>query len=158
MRSGKGIWGDEAWSYAGNGGCVAEGNACNGDIIVIKARRCVKKSEKRCVKKSAKHGEEVLLALQSLPLGPGRANVGIYFKEIDTEMDPTSLASGWSGPYRLSQKESAYSTMLQLSDGRIALFWEESPNADYSGYELCYRALNLEDISGGLYTARNCYQ
>lgn len=142
--SGEGVWGEPAWSYAGNMGCAAKENACNGELIVVKARRGTKWTGR---------GEEVLLALQSLPLGPGRANVGIYFKEINTEMDPASLASGWSGPYRLSEKESAYSAMIQLSDGRIALFWEEGPNADGSGYDLCYRALSLSQISGGLYRA-----
>lgn len=149
--SGEGVWGEPAWSYEGNMGCAAKENACNGELIVVKARRCAKESRRGT--KGEGRREEVLLALQSLPLGPGRANVGIYFKEINTEMDPASLASGWSGPYRLSEKESAYSAMIQLSDGRIALFWEEGPNADCSGYGLCYSALSLSQISGGLYRA-----
>ena len=42
---------------------------------------------------------EMYLALQSVPLGPGRSNVGVYYKELaslEDLKDPATFAANWN--------------------------------------------------------------
>ena len=48
----------------------------------------------------------------------------------------------------MSDTGSAYSTMTLQKDGRIGFFYEEEPGY----YQMIYRALTLEDITGGAWT------
>ena len=90
--------------------------------------------------------------MQSVPLGAGRRNVGSWYREIPEDViDPEKLASGWSGPYQVSEDDSAYSTMIFQSDGLIGFFYEEHLNADITGYDMVYEPLSVETITGGLY-------
>lgn len=139
--SGEGTWGEAEFSGAGNNGCTALENACNGEILIVPSVRTDDKTS-------------VSLALQSVPLGKGRSNVGIYFKELPADagsVTPASFASGWEGPYQVSYTSSAYSTMVLQSDGRIAFFYEETLNADETGYDLVYTALPVPVITSGKY-------
>ncbi|MGN0194982.1 MAG: sialidase family protein [Candidatus Cryptobacteroides sp.] len=142
VASGSGTWAEPAYSGEENDGCTAVENACNGEVLSIRARRTA-------------DGADVWLLLQSVPLGPDRSNVGIYYKEIPEDVSlltPESLAASWDGPYAVSDKTSAYSTMVLQSDGTIGFFYEESINAEGSGYDLVYKPLQLGDITSGLYT------
>lgn len=139
--SGEGTWGKPAFSCAENNGCAALENSCNGEILIIPA---VRKADKA----------EVLIALQSVPLGPGRTNVGIYYREIPEDVQgitPKSFASGWSTPYQVSADESAYSTMVPLKNGSIGFYFEETLKDSGTGYDMVYTELSLETITGGLY-------
>lgn len=141
----EGSWGKVVASNEVEGGIIARENACNGEVLLLPARRTA-------------DGKKVMLALHSVPLGPGRANVGIYFKELGSGSSKGSkaigcakcFAAGWSLGLQVSEQNSAYSTMIPQSDGRIAFFWEEGP----TGYEMAYRGLSLEEITGGKYAAR----
>jgi sialidase-1 len=122
-------------------------NACNGEFILVSSRR-------------VKNRANVLLALQSVPLGPGRTNVGIYWKELPVSMSdlescrnltPEQLASDWDGHFQVTSLPSAYSTMVQLQDGRIAFAWEEKIK-DIE-YTMKFDILTLQEITSGLYEA-----
>ena len=139
VAAGTGSWANAAFSGADNHGCTAVGNACNGEILIVPARRIADRAKVR-------------LALQSVPLGEGRRNVGIWYREIPEDViDPEELAAGWSGPYQVSEDDSAYSTMILQSDGMIGFFYEEHLNADITGYDMVYEPLSVETITGGLY-------
>lgn len=140
--SGEGKWGESCFSGAENNGCTAVSNACNGELLVLPAVRTADM-------------KEVSLALQSVPLGPERRNVGIYYKEVSDGMTPEGLASDWSGPYQVSNKPSAYSTMIPLRNGRIAFYYEESDDPWPRGYDMVFRELSLDTITGGTYRMNN---
>lgn len=132
-----GQWGDAVSTQDFNGGIVAKENACNGEILILPAR-------------TAK-GRKVTLALHSVPLGPGRTNVGIYYRELAAPLGcQRCLSAGWTLGLQVSHKQSAYSTMIQQADGRIAFFWEEESTKG-GGYEMEYRPLTLEEITNGQY-------
>lgn len=138
VEDGDGSWAEPAFSGAENGGCTAVANACNGEILMVPARRC-------------EDGRKVTLALQSVPLGPERRAVGIYFKEIAGVVGPDALAAGWCGPFRVTEKPSAYSTMLMLDGGDIAFYYEESEDPWPRGYDMVFKVLPLEEITDGKY-------
>ncbi len=142
VSNGAGRWEEAAFSGKINNGCTAVENSCNGEILIVRATR--KDDEKK-----------VDLAFQSVPLGPGRANVGIWYKELPSDtasITSVSLAADWKGPYQISEEKSAYSTMVQQSDGLIGFFYEETENADRSGYNLVYMAIPIDSISCDRYT------
>lgn len=139
-KNATGTWETEA-VHSGNvaGGVKAEKNSTNGEILIIEA-----------LDKAT--GKKVPLALQSVPLGPGRANVGVYYKALrsaDDYANAKDFAKGWSGPFQVSTIGSAYSTMVQQRDGRIAFFYEEETYGDGLCYTNMYRPLTLEQITGG---------
>ena len=91
-----------------------------------------------------------------MPLGPGRTNVGIYYKVLDSPASfasPEAIAANWSGPYQVTDLKSAYSTMTLLTDGSIGFFYEEETHCttEGGGYSLIYRNLTIEEITGGKY-------
>lgn len=135
----EGTWGTFATSNASNKGVAAEGNSCNGEIMIVPA---IRKAD----------GEKLYVALQSVPFGPGRTNVGIYWKVLDEETDfntPANFARQWDGSVQSSFIGSAYSTMCMQADGRIAFFYEESTyGVDYT---LLYRPYTLEQLTDSLY-------
>lgn len=143
VASGAGQWGPVSGSGKRSNGCVAIDNSCNGEILIVPAVR-------------QEDGKEVFLALQSVPLGPYRANVGIYYKELPEDIwsiTPRILAMDWEKPYQVSYTTSAYSTMLLLKNGNIAIYYEENENRNCKGgYDMIYKELSLETITDGRYT------
>ncbi len=139
-----GSWGSMATSNSANGGVVAQGNSCNGEIMMVPVVR-------------NEDNKEMWLALQSLPFGNGRANVGIYYKELETESDyntPANFAREWDGRHQASYLASAYSTMCFQKDSTIAFLYEEDTygiNA-YGGYNIMYKNYSIEQITNGKYT------
>ena len=136
-RRAEGAWTGVVDSQQVPGGISNESNACNGEILIVDAI-------------SAKTGKRAVLALQSLPAGPGRSNVTIYYKDITdkaTYADARAFASDWQGSYQVTQKLSAYSTMTQQQDGRIAFLYEEEPG----DYQIVYVPLSINTITGGKY-------
>lgn len=132
----QGYWGVPVDSRTASGGIANESGACNGEILILPVRRA--------------DGRLTTLALQSLPAGPARANVSIYWKELTAPADyltPRRFAEGWQGVYRVSDRGSAYSTMTLQADGRIGFFYEEEPQ----WYQMVYRAIDLATITGGKY-------
>ena len=136
-RLAQGEWGQVAYSSAANQGVDAQKNSTNGGILIVLARRT---SDNR----------KTWVALQSVPLGPGRSNVGIYYKELlsaQAYSSPAVLAANWSGPYKVSSVGSAYSELERLGDGKIGIFYEEtSHKADYT---LVFNSFSLSEITNG---------
>lgn len=134
----KGVWGYPTDSRNAPGGISNEGTPCNGEILIVDVRNA--------------EGKKTKLALQSIPAGPKRSNVTIYWKELAKPSDyntPLRFASNWQGAFQVSTTGSAYSTMTLQHDGRIGFFYEEEP----SWYQMVYRALTIDEITQGKFKA-----
>ena len=143
-RKATGLWQEVVASQEQEGGVVAKQNACNGEILIINT---IDQSK----------GKTIPVAFQSVPLGPGRYRVGIYYKPLHSSYDyvtPATFATGWEGPYVVSEINSAYSTMCQQSDGRIAFFYEEETYGPGAAYTEMYRPISVSEITGGKYEAK----
>ncbi|MBQ7878312.1 MAG: exo-alpha-sialidase [Bacteroidaceae bacterium] len=135
-----GYWGEHAFSGVDNNGVTAVNNSCNGEVMVLPVTR---KSD----------GKDMFIALQSLPFGSGRSNVGIYYKVLEGFSDynyPKNFAKDWDGKYQISNLSSAYSTMIQQADGKIAFLYEEDTyKTQGGGYTIVYKDVSVEEITGG---------
>jgi sialidase-1 len=101
--------------------------------------------------KKSETQEDVTLALQSIPLGPKRSAVGIYYKEVKGGESAEQMAADWSGPYRVTEKPSAYSTMINLQNGNVGFYYEECDSLNTYGYDMVYKELQLDRITSGNY-------
>ncbi|MBR1387772.1 MAG: exo-alpha-sialidase [Alloprevotella sp.] len=140
VKAGTGSWQQPVLSNHANRGVAALDNACNGGVELVRALR---KSDRT----------PVYLLLQSLPFGPQRRNVGIYYKEfaLDATFDnPADIAADWDGRFQVSQVASAYSEILPLQNGLIAFIFEELTHG--TDYTIAYRLLTLEEITHGQYS------
>ena len=141
LTKGEGAWDGPVYSGEENKGCVALQNACNGEILMVRA-------------KNKENGKKVTLVLQSIPVGPDRQNVGIYYKEVDGSESSAEFAKDWMGPYQVSEKPSAYSTMIQLKNRKIGFYFEEYDRLRTLDYRMVYTELPLSEITSGKYVAR----
>ena len=143
-KSATGSWGKVAMSGAANHGVVAKKNACNGEVLLVNAK---------------KNGKKVKLLLQSVPCGPNRVNVGIYYKALNSPADyatPEAIAKDWEGRYQVSDTTSAYSTMVQGKDGSIFFLLEENafrhPETEPDDYyDIRFDKLSIGQITNGQY-------
>lgn len=143
-KSATGSWGKVAMSGAANHGVVAKKNACNGEVLLVNAK---------------KNGKKVKLLLQSVPCGPNRVNVGIYYKALNSPADyatPEAIANDWEGCYQVSDTTSAYSTMVQGKDGSIFFLLEENafrhPETEPDDYyDIRFDKLSIGQITNGQY-------
>ncbi len=143
VASGKGQWGEMAMSGAANRGVESKNNACNGELMLLPARR-------------VSDGKDVYLLLQSVPFGPQRTNVGIYYKTLESEADyasPAKIAADWEGSYQVTKLGSAYSTMSWQKNNRLAFFYEEETYSPWTGggYTLVYENFSIEELTDGKY-------
>lgn len=136
-----GEWGELAPSGRRVCGCYAIDNACNGELLIVPAVRTM-------------DDEVVNLALQSVPTGPQRKSVGIYYKEVTSDETSESFAAQWSGPYVITEKPSAYSTMIQLRNGNIGFYYEEADQIDVRGYDMIYCQISIDEITAGEYRSK----
>ena len=135
-KTAQGSWGMPVDSREVEGGISNEGTPTDGEILIAKVKNA--------------DGKRVSVALQSVPAGPKRSNVTIYWKELAEASDydtPVHFASDWDGKYQVSYATSAYSTMTLQEDGRIGFYWEEYEKGN--GYDMFYQALTIEEITGG---------
>lgn len=142
VASAQGSWGNVATSNADNKGTSAVSNSTNGEILILPA---VRKAD----------NAEVYVALQSVPFGSGRANVGIYYKVLATPADaktPAVFASNWNGKHQASHIGSAYSTMIMQENDSIAFFYEEETYG--KAYTNVYKQYSLEGLTNGAYSYR----
>lgn len=144
----EGSWAKAVFSGATNGGVEAKENSTNGEVMVVPVVRIA-------------DSEPMHLLLQSLPLGPDRLNVGIYYKELasmDDYIDVESLASDWDGVKQVTTLNSAYSTMAWQKDNRLGFLYEEETYGKsdyvYGGYTIVYERFDIEDITNGEYKYR----
>lgn len=135
-----GSWGTAVASNDQTGGISFGNNSTNGDIRMIPA-----------IKKST--GEVVTLAMQSVPTANSRAEVSLYYKELDPSVTytPTTIAQNWSSRFLITPHSSAYSSFNPQPDGRIAFYMEEAPKSA-TGFYMCYVPLTLDEITDNQYT------
>ena len=106
-------------------------NACNGEIILLPVTR-------------KKNSKKVWIALQSIPFGPNRTNVGFYYHELLADHEGAALfAYNWKKGLQVSTQSSAYSTFTLQKDGKLGFLWEEGP----TGYNIDYRPISIEEIT-----------
>ncbi len=144
VKRGEGSWGEMAHSSKHNGGVYSDRNACNGELMVVPVRR---KSDDK----------PMYLLLQSLPFGPHRTHVGIYYKGLVSSADvasPERIAENWEGNFEITPRTSAYSTMALQSDGSIGFLYEEDELYDRrgGGYSIVYDNFTIEQITNGQYS------
>ena len=147
VAAGGGSWEKAQFSGATNRGVAAIENSTNGEVVVLPV---VRNEDKK----------QMHLLLQSLPMGPQRANVGIYYKELASEVDdyisPYELARDWDGVKQVSTKNSAYSTLIWQKDNNLGFLYEEETYGvsayEYGGYNIVYDAFSLEEITDGKYS------
>lgn len=142
-KKAEGGWGTCTFSGNSNNGTTAISNSTNGEIINIPAKRVA-------------DGKPVYLQLQSVPFGSGRANVGIYYKELESLADfvtPAELAKDWDGRHQASYLSSAYSTLCWQADSTLAFLYEEDTyGTSGGGYTIVYKNYSLEQITDSTYT------
>lgn len=138
----KGSWGTSKYSNASNNGTIAVNNSTNGEIMFVPVKR--KADDKK-----------MFLALQSVPFGSGRANVGIYYKELETLADfvtPDAIAADWDGRHQSSYVAGAYSTMTLQHDNNIGFLYEEDTyGTSGGGYTIVYKNYSIEYITDSAY-------
>ena len=144
VAKGEGSWGTAAWSDANNNGTVAVGNSTNGEIIFLPVRRL-------------EDDKKMYMMLQSVPFGSGRANVGIYYKALESLRDfvsPDNIAKDWDGRHQASFLGSAYSTLCWQADNTLAFLYEEETHSTSSrgGYTIVYKNYSIEQITDSAYT------
>lgn len=135
---GEGYWEEMAHSPL----VKASDNACNGELLIVPV-----------VKKAT--NKKMYLALQSIPFGPGRTNVGINYKELADANDFSSsanFAKQWDGTHKASQYGSAYSVMAWQKNNTLAFMYEEDPEVAHPGYTLVYKNYTIEQITDGAYS------
>ena len=140
-KNAEGSWGTAKYSNSSNNGTIAVNNSTNGEIMFVPARR--KADDKK-----------VYLAIQSVPLGSGRANVGIYYKELETLADfvtPEAIAADWDGRHQASYLSGAYSTMTLQHDNNIGFLYEEDTYGGNGGYTIVYKNYSIEYITDSAY-------
>lgn len=120
---------------------IAQSNSTNGEIMAIQA-------------KEVETGQKCWVYLQSVPAGPGRSHVSIYYKAIPvqkdySDIDAASFGTGWEA-YQITDKDSAYSTLCALAHGRIGLLYEQS-GADVNGYDIVFESLDIQTITENKY-------
>ena len=138
----EGSWGTAKYSNASNNGTIAVSNSTNGEIMFVPAKRTA-------------DDKKVYLALQSVPLGSGRANVGIYYKELESLEDfisPDAIAADWDGRHQSSYVAGAYSTMTLQHDNNIGFLYEEDTyGTSGGGYTIVYKNYSIEYITDSAY-------
>ena len=161
--TGEGSWSTSVKSTFEGSGLTPGGNSTNGEILVVPVQR-------------NSDGKEMYLALQSLPTGGGRTNVGIFYKELTDVTDLNTVANfanDWNGFFQVSNTSSAYSSMDLQADDRIGFIYEETltsfgrvdnpvstsfPNGEgqhnFDGFDNIYVAYELEYITNGAYSVK----
>lgn len=135
VRAATGRWDERAIASAFAG----ISNQCNGEILIAECHRVLDSAP-------------VFIALQSVPFGPGRSNVGFFYRELgNASLSAADFASGWKRGLQMSHEASAYSTMVRQKDGSIAFFWEEGPVWEGCGYNLDFAILDICQITEGQY-------
>ena len=141
-KKAEGSWGTSKYSNSNNNGTIAVSNSTNGEIMFVPAKRTA-------------DDKKVYLALQSVPLGSGRANVGIYYKELETLEDfisPEAIAADWDGRHQSSYLAGAYSTMTLQHDNNVGFLYEEDTyGTNGGGYTIVYKNYSIEYITDSAY-------
>lgn len=160
-RTGEGGWDNMVKGTFSGLSAVPSANPTNGEMLIVPAKRTA-------------DSKPVYVALQSIPTGSGRNNVGIFYKELANMSDMRDLAAfskGWDGFFQVSNTSSAYSSLDLQADGQIGFFYEETlykwgtkanpvstsfPTGqgqhNFDGFENIYVPIALDVLTDGKYT------
>lgn len=125
-------------------------NACNGEILTVPVVAQAVDSVS-----GLQPGQRALLYLQSVPYGPKRSHVSIYFKALPEGIDcstitPVSFGEGWQR-FEVTSESSAYSTCCLTLKGRIAFLYERTdPGRPW--HDIHFESLSVDSITGGIFT------
>ena len=140
-KKAQGTWAVMAHSGVHNNGIETIENHCNGGMMMVPVVRMV-------------DGAKQMLLLQSVPKGPKRTNVGIYYKALDMgPYTPEMIAKDWNGFYPVTDKGSAYSTMAWLSNGKLGFVMEEETHCTTKGggYTIVFDSFTIDELTDGAY-------
>jgi len=120
---------------------VTKDNSTNGEIMGLEVVNTIT-------------NEKEWLYLQSVPYGPERSHVSIYYRTLPGMKDyshitPEQFGSGWK-LFEITDFPSAYSTLCLQKDKRIGFLYERK-GADVNGFDIVYRSLSVEEITSGAY-------
>lgn len=136
-----GSWGEMAVSNDPESGTYSEDCSCNGELLIVPVIR-------------TSDGRSMHLALQSVPRGKGRQRVSIYYKPLIDRADydePSDFLWGWQC-YQVTDGYSAYSTMISIAGGDIAVLLEDcNDNPGTTAYDLIFQRLSIKTITNGRY-------
>lgn len=160
-KTGEGKWETQTKATMSGLSASPSSNPTNGEMLIVPAKRI-------------KDGKLLYVALQSVPTGSSRSNVGIFYKELADISDIRNLSAfttDWNGFYQVSSTASAYSSLELQADDKIGFFYEETltkwgtkPNPvstsfptgagthNFDGFENIYVPLELEMITGGKFS------
>ncbi len=123
------------------------GADCNGELLFVDA----------ISRTGNTSGQQIRLALLSVPIGTNRSQVGIYHRELTATSYrlPSTFINNWNGnPYIVTPNASAYSSMVQLADNKIGFVWEEMGKEQGTfSYNIAYQTLDISTITNGRYVA-----
>ncbi len=160
---GTGSWGNDVKCTFAGSGLTPGGNSTNGEMLIIPAVR------------NSDH-QEMYLALQSMPTGSSRTNVGIYYKELTDLSDLNTVenfSKDWNGFHQVSNTVSAYSSIDLQADGKVGFIYEETLTSfgkranpvstsfptgagqhNFDGFDNIYLAMEVEYITNGAYSLK----
>lgn len=160
-KTGEGSWATAMKATMSGLSASPSNSPTNGEMLIVPAKR-------------NSDGKLLYVALQSVPTGSGRNNVGIFYKELAGASDIRNVeafSSGWDGFYQVSTKASAYSSLELQANDKIGFFYEETwtkwgtkqnPTSttfptgagkhNFDGYENVYLPISLETITDGKYS------
>ncbi len=133
-----------SWQTAQDAKAMAGCTRCNGDVVVVPARR-------------AADGRKTWLAIQSIPQSKTRDHLGFFYREVPrrgADLAPT-LAEHWQRGAMIHEGTAAYSTLSVFSDNTVGILYEANLDSDNTGYEIRFMRLSLGQITNGTYTARS---
>lgn len=136
-KTAEGQWSTDAIPAPMSGSNV---NACNGELLIIPAKR-------------NSDGQQLFVALQSVPQSTSRDHVGFYYRELASYADYNSgkkVAEGWQKGLQVTKAPSCYSTMVLMQNDSIGFLYEESLYNE--GYDIIFKSFSLDSITGGKYT------
>ncbi len=135
IASGAGSWQKMANTGTSQTDGEAYAVANNGEVLLVPAQNS--------------EGKQTYVLLLSGPIGNGRSNVQIFWKELPTDYsNPASYVSGWNKYQVNSGKYYGYTTMVPDRNGDIAFMSELST---WVG-PLSFISLPLSTITNGAYT------
>lgn len=138
----KGTWSMAVRSGASNITGETYAASCNGDIMIVPAKR---------------DGKDIYVVLLSAAMSSSRENVGIYWKELSAAEDydaPSDFQKGWTA-YPVSTTTSCYTSMVLDNNGDVAFLYEENSRmsgAIEASYDIMFKSFGLDDITGKTYS------
>lgn len=132
-----------SWQTAQDAKAMAGCTRCNGDVVVVPARRAI-------------DGRKTWLAIQSLPQSKTRDHLGFFYREMPrrgADLAPT-LADNWQRGPMIHEGTAAYSTLSVFDDDSVGILYEANLDSDNTGYEILFSRLSISQLTNGAYTAR----